>query len=284
MRRLLPLVFLTAGCITWSWPTSTTPITGLSFPAFVSDVRSVRGYGADTFWLWTDPAVFGDTLVTYGVNATHLEVYNCSPSKAASLTSDPSPHGCWTSARFAGELAGPLDAFLSAMQARKIVTVLSLYGGHNMAGVTDADLTGMLHWLNIRASGTDGIWLNLATEPGDWSPQFSHLQDIVNANWTGVKVWNYGTRPPNAPPGFVIEWHAQYGNDVGPGGDLVVTDSALWYALNLDGSLQSKLDPAKVQEFERRVVAAGNGFVSYGQNEAGWQIDTDGIKAVGGVK
>jgi hypothetical protein len=245
------------------------------------------GYGADTFWLYIDAQALAEEMWKANVNCTHIEIFNCSPSKAQSQSADPSPHGYWTIDKFDTQLAPTLDKFLSVMYDHKITVIITIFGGHNMSGVTDAGLMKILNFLNARKTGNTGIMLCLAAEPGPNSPKavFDHLTQVLDANWQGMKAWNYGTRPFSAPGGYWIEYHPQMINEYGPAGanDMILTDSAVWFALNIDNTLQSKVAPAKVIPYARAVRAGGNGFLYYGQRFTGWDIDVTGIQAIGSI-
>lgn len=256
-----------------------------SYPAYATEPKDWKGYGADCFWLYVEPDALGDAMLKYGVNMTHIEIFNCSPSKAASQSIDPSPHGYWQT-RFT-ELQSPLDKFLTAMQKRKIVTVLTFFGGHDMSTVTADRLIGILDWLQARSTGTDGILPCLAAEPTtQWTVKFYYLSARLQGRWPAAKIWNYGTRPVNCPTGYWIEYHPQEIHEYGISNtnSLVLADSGIWYDLNQDRSLQAKIDPAKLIEYAQKVRDNGNGFCHYGQRFTGWDIDIEGIKAIGGLR
>ena len=145
-----------------------------------------------------------------------------------------------------------------------------------------------MNFLNGRATGNTGIMLNLAAEPGISSPKavFDHLTQVLDANWSGMKAWNYGTRPFTAPGGYWIEYHPQSYTEYGPanGNMMMLTDSYVWFQLNYDTSLQSKIDPAKLIPYAQAIRNQGNGFIYYGQRFTGWDIDKEGIKAIGSTK
>lgn len=275
------LVSMMAGCVT---PTPSKP----SFPAFVTQPKNMLGFGADTFWLYVDPNALADEMVPNGVNCTHVEIFNCSPSQAQSTSADPSPHGFWTADKFDPTLKPVLDSFLKVMQERKITTVITFFGGHDMSKVNDDIFFKILNFLKSRPQGINGIAINMAAEPGTWTKEpypgyFNHLTQMLDQNWSGMKVWNYGTRPASAPAGYSIEWHPQVMNDYGPNNPSVIIDpdSAVWFGLNIDGSINSKIDPNKLIPYVKAVRAKGHGFIYYGQRFAGWDIDKAGIKAIG---
>jgi len=282
------MVCLVAGLVGCIWPKPKPKYH--SFPEFVTVPKDMTGYGADCFWLYVDAAQLGETMVLANVNCTHVEIWNNSPSKEQSQGADPSPHGFWTWDKFDPVLKAPLDNFLTEMQKRKITTVITLFGGHDMTKVNDDIFFKVLNFLKARPQGIEGIMLNLAAEPGPWTKEpypgyFTHLTQMLDQNWTGMKVWNYGTRPASAPAGYLIEWHPQQMNEYGPlnANDMILTDSAVWFGLNIDGSLQSKVDPAKVKPYATAVRAGGNGFLYYGQRFTGWDLDVVGIQAIGSV-
>lgn len=256
-----------------------------TFDHFVTEPKEMIGYGADTFWLYVDAESLAEEMVADGVNVTHIEIFNCSPSKEISQSADPSPHGYWTIDKFDTQLKVPLDNFLTVMYNHKITVGVTIFGGHDMSQVTHSSLLTILDFLNARKNGSTGIILNLAAEPGPNSPQyiFDHLTTVMEENWTGMKAWNYGTRPATAPGGYWIEYHPQLLEDIGyPNrNSILLTDSYLWFQLNIDNTLQSKIDPAKIKPYIQKVKNNGNGFIYYGQRFTGWDIDTVGIKAIG---
>ena len=283
MKNVLSLVLclFCFGCIT---PTPPKPV----FNQFVTQPKDMLGFGTDTFWLYVNPDNLANSMVPNGVNCTHVEIFNCSPSLAQSQTDDPSPHGFWTADKFDAQLKPTLDIFLKVMQERKITTVVTFFGGHDMSKVNDDIFFKILNFLKARPQGIEGIIINLAAEPGSWTKEpypgyFNHLTQMLDQNWTGMKMWNYGTRPLSAPAGYMIEWHPQVMTDYGPNNPsvMVIPDSSVWFGLNIDGSLKSKIDPNKIIPYIKSVRSSGNGFIYYGQRFMGWDIDTIGIKAIG---
>jgi len=279
---LITLMFM-SGCI---WPP--TP-SHHSFPYFTTTPRDMVGYGADTFWLYVDAEALAEEMVIDNVNVTHVEIFNCSPSKEKSQSSDPSPHGYWSFDKFDAQLKPQLDIFLKTMQDHKITTIVTFFGGHDMSGVNDDIFFRILNFLKSRS--TDGIIINIAAEPGTWTKEpypgyFNHLTQMLDQNWSGMKAWNYGTRPTTAPGGYWIEYHPQAYTEYGPanGNVMMLTDSYVWFQLNYDTSLQSKIDPAKLIPYAQAVRNQGNGFLYYGQRFTGWDIDKEGIKAIGSTK
>lgn len=258
------------------------------------DVATLRGFGATTYWLYCEPVNFAIALKSAGLNATHVEIFNCSPSKAQSLAADPRPHGFWTLDKFRPQLKRPLNNFLAAMQERDITTVVTLYGGHNMTGVTDASCAEILTWLNARPQGINNIILNLAAEPPNKAADpsravFLRLTQILDRMWRGAKLWNLGTCPKTAPSGYSIEWHAQKITDYGPPASqkktYVLTDSHVWHELNRthlpEQSFANKTDPVKLVPFALECWRRGHGFIEYGQRFRSWQdYDLEGMRAV----
>lgn len=283
MNKLLSLLLcvLCVGCIT---PTPPKPV----FKQFVTQSKDMLGFGADTFWLYVNSDNLADQMVPNGVNSTRAEIFNCSPSLAQSQSADPSPHGYWTWDKFDTDLKVPLDKFLTVMQQRKITTVVTFFGGHDMSKVNDDIFFKILNFLKARPQGIDGIIINLAAEPGPWTKEpypgyFNHLVQMLDQYWAGMKVWNYGTRPTSTPAGYLTEWHPQAMNDYGPNSPsvIVVPDSAVYFGLNIDSSINSKIDPNKTIPYIKSVRPKGNGFIYYGQRFMGWDIDVTGIKAIG---
>lgn len=264
------------------------PVIDVSFFDFVAKPKDVVGFGMSCYWFYIDPGVLDSlahSMVTSGVNATHVELFNCSPSKEASETTDPGPHGFWTLDKFPGTLQPVLDRFLGAMQDHKIVTMITMYGGHDMTAMTDVSFFQIINFLKSRPGGTGGIWVNVAAEPKPADPKFQHFTQLLNQNWPGQRIWNAGTKPETAPNGYFIEWHPQKIRDGGPTKPSVImlTDSAIWWQLNKDTtSFGSKLDPAKLIPYIQLCRSRGNGFMTYGQRFSGWKdIDFEGIWAVG---
>lgn len=276
--KIASVTLLLNGCITPPVPPH--PV----FPQFVTTPKDMVGYGADCFWLYTDAEVLADTLVKNNVNCTRVEPLNCSPTKVLSQSADPSPHGYWTMDKFDSQLKPQLDKFLTTMQNHKITTIVTLFGGHKMAGITGDMEMQFLNFLNSRPS-KEGIIINVAAEAGPNSPKavFDSLTLVLDTHWNGMKVWNYGTRPVTAPAGYFVEYHPQLINEYGPmnGNIIMVSDSYVWFLLNIDSSLQSKIDPAKMTPYVKNIRSKGNGFISYGQRFTGWDIDTLGIQSIG---
>lgn len=186
----------------------------------------------------------------------------------------------------------PLAKFIDIMNASGIIVHVIIINwnlgrqpgwGKCICGYSEAYLKTVIDQV-IAVCKDKHVLLEPVTEWDDANKQCTSMAnklcDYAAKNWTGIRLWNRGSRPNSCPSGWVNNYHVNEPSTLGPKGNLVTTDTSK--ILNWLGGQENFM--ANTDRLRALVAAVKNhncGFSGYTVSPPG--IDEEAIKIIGEV-